>query len=436
MDPVITGALMLVVMLVVIAAGMPIGMALLATGVVGYVVLGDFTSAQAQLLLNFKDVGTNFVLTAIPLYLLMGQLIFQTGIASDLYDCVYKWFGRLPGGLAIASVNACAGFGAVSGGSVIAVATLGPICMPEMRKYEYSNRLAAGSIAAAGTLGILIPPSIFLIAYGFWTETSVGDLFMAGIIPGILMTIAFSLLILGICRINPKLGPAGPAFSWRERLRSLSKMLPVFFIFLLIIGGIYLGVFDPSEAAAIGVAGVVVVALVMRRLNLAAVRKSLLHTMHTTAMIFLIVVGGHVLGRFINETGLTRTIVDMIAGWHLHQLELIAALTVMYILLGMVLDIWAMLILTVPFVFPVIVQQGLDPVWFGIYVIMMSELAAITPPIGVNVYVMAKVAPDVPLMEIFRGILPFFFAALLVVALISVFPGMVTLLPNLSLKLR
>ncbi len=430
MDPILAGTLYLVVMLIIIALGVPIGMSLLAVGAAGLWMIGGLPTAEAQVVMNLYDNGTNFVLTAIPLYLLMGQLVHKTGIAADLYDCVYKWIGRMPGGLAIASVNACAGFGAVSGGSATAVATLGPICMPQMRKYQYSNRLAAGSIASAGTLGILIPPSIFLIAYGFWTETSVAALFIAGIIPGLIMTAAFSVVILVMCLINPKLGPVGEHFTWGERIASLSRLLPILFIFGLIIGGIYGGAFDPSEAAAIGVAGVIVVALAMRRLTLVAIRDALMSTMHTTAMIFLIVVGGHVLGRFVVLTNLTSTIIDLIGGLGLSPLMLIAMFTVMYILLGMVLDIWAMLILTVPFVFPVIVQHGLDPVWFGIYVIMMSELAAITPPIGVNVYVMAKVAPDVPLTEIFKGVLPFFLAALGVIALITLVPDLVTYLPR------
>lgn len=434
MDPTLIGVLFLAIMLVAIALGVPIGMALLATGVAGLAVVGGINTAEAQLFLNLLDRGTAFVLTAIPLYLLMGQLIFQTGIASDLYDCVYKWFGRMPGGLAIASVCACAGFGAVSGGSATAVATLGPICMPEMRKYNYSNQLAAGSIAAAGTLGILIPPSVFLIVYGVWTETSIAALFIGGIVPGIILTIVFSLLILVMCIRNPELGPRGPSFPWRERFASLIKLLPIVVIFVLVIGGIYGGIFDPSEAAAIGVAGILIVASVMGRLNLATIRTSLLNTMHTTAMIFLIIVGGHVLGRFIVLTDLTSDIVTAIATMGLHPLALIAMFSLMYIILGMILDIWAMLILTVPFVFPVIVAQGIDPVWFGIYVIMMSELAAITPPIGVNVYVMAKVAPDVPLTEIFKGIVPFFIVTLGVIAIISVFPEIVTWLPNQAFK--
>lgn len=434
MDPLLIGVLFLILMLAAIAVGVPIGMALLAAGAAGLIVVADIGTAEAQVLMVLWDRGTAFVITALPLYLLMGQLVYKTGIASDLYDCVYKWLGRMPGGLAIASVNACAGFAAVSGGSATAVATLGPMCMPEMRRHNYSNRLAAGSIAAAGTLGILIPPSIFLIVYGVWTETSIAALFMGGIVPGIIMTVVFSMLIWIMCVRNPSLGPAGPVFPWKVRFQSLAKLLPIVAIFILVIGGIYGGAFDPSEAAAIGVAGVLVVALVMGRLTFAVVKSSLLECMHTTGMIFLIIVGGHVIGRFVVLTDLTAIIVDTIAGWGLHPLALIGVFSIMYIILGMILDIWAMLILTIPFVFPVIVQQGLDPVWFGIYVIMMSELAAITPPIGVNVYVMAKVAPDVPLTEIFRGIVPFFVAALGVIALLSVFPEIVTWLPEQAFK--
>lgn len=430
MEPVTTGILFLLAMLAVIAIGMPIGMALLAAGAGGLWFIAGPQTAEAQLFLNFMDRGTSFVLTAIPLYLLMGQLILRTGIAADLYDTVYKWLGHLPGGVAIASVNACAGFGAVSGGSATAVATLGPICMPEMRKYSYSNRLAAGSVTSAGTLGILLPPSIFLIAYGAWTETSIAALFIAGIIPGIIMTLAYSLVVLGVCIRNPALGPRGPVQPWRVRLRSLGKLAPVIGLFVLVIGGIYGGAFDPSEAAAIGVSGTVLIALAMRRLTLEAMKSALLATMHTTGMIFLVVLGGHVLGRFVVLTDLTSVIIDGIGAMNIGYFGLILMFSLMYILLGMVLDIWAMLILTIPFVFPVIVAQGIDPVWFGVYVIMMSEVAAITPPVGINVYIMAKVAPEVPLVEIFRGVVPFFFATLAVIALLTVFPDLVTWLPR------
>lgn len=428
------GIIGLVAMLALIALGIPIAVSLLATGAVGLIVMGGSVFAETQLVLNLWDEGTNFALTAIPLYLLMGQLVFRTGLATDLYDCIYKWVGRMPGGLAIASVIASAGFGAVSGGSASSVVTLGPMCMPEMRKFKYDGGLAAGSIASAGTLGILIPPSIFMVAYGLWTETSIGALFIAGIVPGIIMTLAFSALVYVRCRLNPALGPVGASFPFGEKLRSLLRLLPILVIFGIIIGGIYGGVFDPTEAAAIGVVGVLAVAGAMGRLSLSALKEALWGTSRTSVMIFMILLGGHVVSRFLVLTEITSKIVQMITDMQLSAVGLIVCFTVMYIVLGMILDIWAMLILTVPFVFPVIVAHHIDAVWFGVYLIIMCELAAITPPIGLNVYIMARVAPEVPVGRIFRGVMPFFLTALAVLALLVAVPDLVTWLPGHALS--
>ena len=432
MGPEFIGLVFLAGMLLLIIAGVPIAFAMLASASVGFFVIGGTLHAETQLVINIWDRGTSFVLTAIPLYLLMGQLFFTTGLATDFYDCVYKWFGRLPGGLAITSVIAAAGFGAVSSGGSTAVATLGPMCIPAMREYKYSNRLGTGAITAGATLGALIPPSIFLVVYGVWTETSIGALFIAGIIPGLIMGAAFSLLIISLCIIWPHLGPVGPRFTWSDRITSLIKLLPILLTFALVIGGIYSGVFDPAEAGAAGVVGLLVIAMSMRRLSWSALRSALLNTMNIAAMIFVIIVGGHVMGRFVVLTNLTSGLVDMISGMNLTPLMMIAALTLLYIVLGMVLDVWGMLILTVPFVYPIILDAGIDPIWFGVYVVMMVELALITPPVGVNVYVMAKVAPDIPLTEIFIGVLPFFVTALFVIGLLSVFRDLVTWLPRLA----
>ena len=434
MTPTLIGILALGGLLGLIALGIPIAISLLAVGAIGLLVMGGPIFAETQLLLNIVDQGTNFAFIAIPLYLLMGQIVFQTGLATDMYDCIYKWLGRLPGGLAIASVVASAGFGAVSGGSATSVATIGPMCMPEMRRFKYDGGLGAGSIASAGTLGILIPPSIFMVAYGLWTETSIGALFLAGIIPGLIMTAAFSVLILVRCTLNPALGPIGESFPLSEKVRSLGKLLPIVAIFMLIIGGIYGGIFDPTEAAAIGVVGVLIVAAVMGRLNWAALQRSLVGATRTSMMIFLVVFGGHVIARFLVLTEVTSNMVAAVSAYELSSTALIICFTLMYIVLGMVLDIWAMLILTIPFVFPVIVAHGIDAVWFGIYIIIMCELAAITPPVGLNVYIMARVAPEVPINKIFRGVMPFFLTALAVLAVLTAFPGIVTWLPQQAMR--
>jgi C4-dicarboxylate transporter DctM subunit len=429
MDPLL-GVVFLIIMLILIMVGVPIAFAMLATASVGLLMIGGLAYPETQLVLNLWDGGTDFVLTALPLYLLMGELVFRTQMATDLYECVYKWLGWLPGGLAITSIFAAAGFGAVSGGGAIAVATLAPMCMPEMRRYGYSDQLSAGTVAIGGTLGCLIPPSLFLVVYGTWTETSIGALFIAGIIPGLIMTAAYTGTVLFKCLRHPEIGPRGPSFPLAERLSSLGKLLPMLSIFLMVIGGIYFGVFDPSEAAAAGVGGVLIVALIMRRLTWSALGLALRNTVHISAMIFLIIFAGHMMGRFVALTNLTDMIVNGIESLAMPPLVMITLITAMYIILGMVLDVWGMLILTIPILFPVVIKLGFDPIWFGIFVVVMIELALVTPPVGVNVYVLAKVVPDISLTDIFKGAIPFVFATLAALALFCVFPGIVTWLPS------
>ena len=430
MDPSIIGILAFAGMMMLIVMGVPIGFAMLTTAVVGYFIIGRPNFAETQLSITFFDQGTSFVFVAVPLYFMMGQLVQRTNIAYDLYECVYRWLGRLPGGLAISSVVACAGFGAVSGGSVTAVATMAPMCIPAMRRYNYDDALATGSISAAGTLGILIPPSIIMVGYGILTETSIGALFIAGIIPGILMTLGYSATIAIQCMINPELGPLGEKFSMREKVFSLTKVTPVFLTFIVVIGGIYAGIFTPTEAAGIGVLALLVISIVMRRLNWTNFKQSLLKSVHTSAMIFVIIIGGHMMGKFVVFTGLTENVINSFSNADLSPLMVMLMISLLYIVLGMVLDVWGMLILTIPFTLPIIIDLGYDPIWYGVYAVIMAELALITPPVGINVYVMAKMAPDVALIKIFRGVAPFFVFTLFLVALITLFPGIAMWLPR------
>ncbi len=430
MDPSIVGILAFAGMMLLIVMGVPIGFAMLTTAVVGYFIIGRPNFAETQLSITFFDQGTSFVFVAVPLYFMMGQLVQRTNIAYDLYECVYRWLGRLPGGLAISSVVACAGFGAVSGGSVTAVATMAPMCIPAMRRYNYDDALATGSISAAGTLGILIPPSIIMVGYGILTETSIGALFIAGIIPGILMTLGYSATIAIQCMINPELGPLGDKYTMREKVFSLTKVLPVFLTFIVVIGGIYGGIFTPTEAAGIGVLALLVIALVMRRLNWTNFKQSLLKSVHTSAMIFIIIIGGHMMGKFVVFTGLTEDVISSFSNAELSPLTVMLMISLLYIALGMVLDVWGMLILTIPFTLPIIIDLGYDPIWYGVYAVIMAELALITPPVGINVYVMAKMAPDVPLIKIFRGVAPFFIFTLFLVALITLYPDIAMWLPR------
>jgi len=412
----------------------PIAFAMASVGVVGTWVLTNFTQSASQVGLISWEKGSDFVLVALPLFILMGQMVFRLGIAEDLYNTVRKWFGRLPGGLAITAVIASAGFGAVTGVSAAAVATMGAMTMPELRRYNYDAKIATGSLAAAGTLAILIPPSVLMVVYGIWTETSIGQLFIAGIIPGIVLTLMFSLLIWIQCLLKPELGPVGSRYSWSERLTSLRKLLPTLAIFALVIGGIYAGAFTPTEAAAIGVIGVLLVGLIMGRLTWTAFRQAILESCITTGMIFLIIIGGYLISRFFVLTEVTSGILQWIGASGLNRYLILCLFILMYLFLGAVLDVWGMLILTLPFVFPIMMNLGFDPVWFGVFVVLMTELALITPPIGINVYIMHGIAEDVPLTTIFMGIAPFVLVVLMFVALITAFPQLVLWLPSLMVR--
>ncbi|MGI6853703.1 TRAP transporter large permease [Mesorhizobium sp. 1B3] len=420
-------------LIAMIAAGIPIGLGLMVVGLAGLAIVGNIDTAMTQSTIAFWSEGTKFVLVSLPFYVLMGNLIYHTGIARNLFKTASNWLGWLPGGLGIASVFACAGFGAVSGSSTATARTMGAIVIPEMRRYGYGMRLATGVMSSAGTLGILIPPSIILIFYGLLTETSVGKLFIAGIIPGFLIACIFAAIVLAISIIDPSQGgkrePA-EAVSWRDRIDSLAYILPVLAIFASIFGGLYLGVFTPTESAVFGVVAVLIYGALTRSLTVEAIRASLADAALVTAMLFLIIVGGMLFTRFLAQTGFTASIVQLIVSLDLSYVEFIIAITLLYLVLGCVLDLFGMLILTVPILFPLAMQLGIDPVWFGIYVVIVAEIGLVTPPLGVNVFVIHTVARDVPLGQIFRGCLPFVVGLLLFVAIMAIWPQVVLYLVN------
>ena len=432
MSLVLIGFLSIAVMLLLVAIGLPIALAMAAVGIAGLTWFGSFDQAAFQLTTIAWETGTDFLFITAPMFILMGQLVYRADLAGDLYDCLQKWMGWLPGGLAIASVMACALFAAITGVSAATVVTMGQMAMPEMRKRGYDPALSTGALAIAGTLGILIPPSILMVLFGIWTETSIGALFIAGIVPGILLTAGFAALILVRCTVNPSLGPVGPRYSWSDRLRSLAKLLPVFVVFGVVMGGIYGGVITPTEASGIGAISVFLVGLAMRRFTWAKIRAALYSTVRTSGMIFLIIVGGSLLARFLAVTEISATIVDVVIGTDRSVLVVLIGLTLMYLVLGAILDVFGMLILTLPFVFPVVVSMGIDPVWFGVYLVIVTEIALVTPPVGINTFVMHSVARDVPLGTIFRGVMPFVGVAVALLALMIAFPGIVLWLPGLN----
>lgn len=431
MEPMLAGTIAVLAMIALTFLGVPIAYALVGVAVVGNALLIGWQQTAMQVFLVTWEMGTNFLLIAVPLFVFVGQLAFHTRIASDLYDCVYKWFGRLPGGIAVTATIASAAFGAVTGSSVAAVATMGTMVMPEMRRYHYDNRLATGSLSSAGTLAIMIPPSIPMVVYGLWTETSVGKLFIAGILPGILLTVGFCGWIVLRCLITPRMGPAGPAFPWNERVRSLLRLLPTLIVFATILGGIYGGVFTPTEASAIGAISVIVVAICMRRLTWQNLKTTLHQTGSVSAMIYAILFSGVLMSRLLAQTDVTPAMVNFITRQSPNPYVVLLGFTIMYIFLGMILDTLGMIVLTLPFVFPIVKSLGFDPIWFGVYMTLMQEIAMLTPPIGLNVFVMAKIAPDVPMTDIFRGVTPFVLICLAAVLLLTAFPQIATWLPSL-----
>ena len=425
------GGASVVLLLFLLLLGVPIAFAMGGVGLLGILVLEGVGAAMSQAALVPWAEARSFVLVTIPLFVLMGQLVYHTGLATELYDGVRAWIGWIPGGMAITSVLACGAFGAVTGSSIATVAAMGAIVMPEMDRFGYDRRLATGALAASGTLGILIPPSVIFIFYGVMTETSIGALFIAGIVPGILTATMFSAIIYFLCLFRRDLGPPGPVGTWKERTDALKRLGPIIGLFVLVIGGIYGGIFTPTEAAGVGCSGVLVSAFPRRRLNIRDIRKALGDTVLISVMLFAIIVGGYVFARLMAITGLTESIVEILVGMELGRGGFLFLLVLLYLVLGAMLDVFGMLVLSIPFVMPVVLALGIDPVWFGVFVVIMAEVALVTPPIGANVFVMRRIAPDVPMEDIFKGVAPFVLGEFLVILLLILFPVLALWLPSM-----
>lgn len=369
--------------------------------------------------------------SVIPLFTWMGLIVVACGFAEDLYRSAYRWIGHLPGGLASASTVACAGLSSIVGDTLSGVYSMGSIALPEMRKYGYDMKLATASIACAATIGVLIPPSIAFIVYGMITEVSIGKLFMAGVLPGLL----FAVLLIGLITIrailNPSLAPRGEAASWSERWESSTQTWPIILLMLLVLGGIYSGAVTPNEAGGLGVVGALGIGGITRRLTLWAVWDSLTKTLRLTAGIILIFMFATAFGRFIAVSGLTTELANFVTEMELGKYQLIAAIMMFYVLMGMFMNALPALVLTVPLFFPLAVNAGFDPVWFGVLVVVMVELGVVTPPIGVNVFAIASMAKDVSMYQVFAGVMPFWIAFVLLVVLLVVFPQICLFLPSL-----
>ncbi|MDP2733072.1 MAG: TRAP transporter large permease [Hoeflea sp.] len=409
---------------------MPVGMAMLAAGYFGTVMISGGRSANAMLVTEAFSATSNYNLTVIPLFILMGNIASVAGFSSRLYEAAFAWVGWLRGGLASASIIGCAAFAAVSGSSVATAVTIGKVALPEMKRFGYSDALATGAIAPGGTLGFLIPPSTGFVLYAILTEESIGQLFMAGILPGLLLTLLFMAAVAVMTFVDPKAGPRGEWVSMSKRMMALLRAFPLLIVIVVSIGGIYLGVFTPVEAAGVGAGLVILLALAMRKLEWHAFKQAVTATVGTTAMLYLIIIGASVLNPFLALTHVPATLGEAMTSAGLGPYGVLMLIILAYLLLGMFMDGLAMLVVTTPIFFPIITGLGFDPIWFGVIAVIVIEMGMITPPVGLNVFVVKSVAQDVPMATIFRGVIPFWIAMAVCLLAIIVFPQIALTIPQ------
>ena len=430
MEPSVIAISIMALLFVMLAMGMPIGFAMATAGFFGSALLIDMEAALALLGQTAFETAITYDLSVVPLFVLMGYFATSSGLSEGLFRACNTWLGHRRGGLALATIGGCGAFAAICGSSLATAATMSQVALPEMRRYGYDERLATGSIAAGGTIGILIPPSVILVLYGILTETSISDLFMAGVVPGILTVIAFMATVSIVTRINPELGPRGKRFSGMDKLRAFKDVWGTVLLFLLVIGGIYLGIFTPTEAAGIGATGALSLAVLARRMSFTILLKCLMDTVRTTSMIFTILIGAIIFNNFLVLSGVPDAIGEWVEGLPLSKHAILIVILLIYVVMGCALDSLAMILLSIPIFFPVVSNMGFDPVWFGVIVVMVVELGLITPPIGMNVFIIKGMVPDVPLGAIYLGVLPFVLAQILLIALLVAVPALALWLPQ------
>ena len=435
MDPVIAGVIGTVLVFILLFLGMPIAFALMLVGFAGISYLASIEAALPIAARTVYEVSAYYPYTVIPLFIVMGGFAGSSGMTKDLYSTFDKWFRKLPGGLAIATIGACAGFAAVSGSSVATAATMGTVALPEMKRFNYHPRLATGSVAAGGTLGFLIPPSIGFIVYGMLTEQSIGKLLVAGMIPGLILALAYMAIVVVWVKINPSIAPVSPeAVSWREKFSALLGVWEPLAIFLLVMGGIYGGLFTPTEAGAMGATVLFLVAIIKRKLNRQNLVGALLEAVRISVMVLFLVAGANVFSYFLALSTIPMKVASWAAVLEVSPYLIHTIIVIIYLFLGCFLDAISMMVLTMPVIYPVILALGFNPIWFGVIAVLMMEAGLITPPMGLNIFTVAGVAKDVPIETIFRGVAPFLLSIFAIVILITIFPKLALFLPNMMLR--
>jgi tripartite ATP-independent transporter DctM subunit len=431
------GAIGFAGLLVLLALRIPIGISMLVVGMIGYTSIAGLPALLNHLKTDMYWRFTTFDLSVVPMFILMGQFAAKAGLSHALFRAANVWLGHHRGGIAMAAVGGCAGFGAISGSSLATAATMGQVALPELRRYNYAGSLATGALAAGGTLGILIPPSVVLIIYAIIVEANIATLFQAAFIPGILAALGYMATIAIVVRVNPEAGPAGPRASTRERWAALYDIWPVLVIFVLVMGGIYVGIFTPTEGAGVGVTGTFLIAITRGGMRWKGFADALLGAATTTALIFLILLGAAMFNAFLGFSQLPFFAAEFFKTSGFSPMTVLLAMVVLFILLGFVMDSLSMILLTVPIFWPIIASLdfGLQPedlkLWFGIITLIVVEVGLITPPVGLNVFVINSMAKDVPMIETFKGVLPFLMSDAVRVALIILFPIVTLILPRL-----
>jgi C4-dicarboxylate transporter DctM subunit len=418
-------------MLVLTLIRIPIAFSMGIVGFVGLGLIKSWPASVASATAVIYETGFSYALSVVPLFILMGNFVTRAGMSQELYRAAYTFVGHWRGGLAMSTVVACGGFGAICGSSLATAATMSKVAMPSMRRFNYSEGLAAGSIAAGGTLGIMIPPSVIMVIYGLMTETNIGSLFAAGVLPGMVAVSCYMGAVSWTTWRDPRAGPPGERSSWAERWRALRDIWGVIVLFVLVLGGIYGGIFTPTEAAGVGAAGGFFFALGRRALTWQSLLAVLVESARTTAMLFVILIGALIFANFVNFTTMPADLQTFVARFGLHPVLVVIAMCGVYILLGCVLESLSMILLTVPLFFPLISHLGLDPVWFGIIIVTVVEISLITPPVGLNVFVLRTLLPEIPIGTMFRGVAPFIVADFVRLTILISFPIISLWLPRL-----
>ncbi|MBW1771501.1 MAG: TRAP transporter large permease [Deltaproteobacteria bacterium] len=421
--------ILIVLLIVLLGLGTPIAFCLGFLGVAGILAFLDI-GVLYQIAEVAADSGTSLFLLTLPLFILMAEVVSFSGLGEDIYSAAHDWLSWLPGGLAISSIATCTGFAAISGSSPATAATVGLVAIPEMIKRGYNRYLAVGSIAAGGTLGILIPPSITMIIYGIITEVSIGKLFIAGIIPGIILSLILSVSVAVAVKMKPTLAPRVEGVSWGQRFASLKRVWAFVILAISIVGSIYAGIATPTESAAIGATLAIMIALIYRRLTVKAMHGALLRTVGVTAMIMFLVIGGNVMAFLLSTLSIPQYVTEAVNALHLSKWAIMAIINVILIIMGCLLDPMAIMVISLPIIFPIVTELGFDPVWFGIIITINVEMGMITPPVGLNLFILKGSVPGITMKDIVCGSLPFLILLLLGLVLIMAFPSLATWLPG------